>query len=91
MDAYVINLDKRPDRWEQIQKDWADFEEINLIRVSATEHTPGRVGCARSHLKLVQYAKDNNMPYILVLEDDATPTKNFKKLVTTLIYKFKSF
>jgi len=80
MDAYVINLDKRPDRWEQLQKDWADYPEINLIRVSAIEYSPGRVGCARSHLKLVKYAKDKKMPYILVLEDDARPTKEFKKL-----------
>ena len=75
MDAYVINLDKRPDRWQKMQEDWKDF---NLIRVSAVEDNIGFVGCAKSHLSLVKYAKDNNMPYILVLEDDATPTKHFK-------------
>jgi len=80
MDAYVINLDRRTDRWEQIQKDWADYSDINLIRVSAVEYNPGKVGCARSHLKLVQHAKDHKMPYILVMEDDAIPTQHFKKL-----------
>jgi glycosyl transferase, family 25 len=80
MDAYVINLDRRPDRWEQLQKDWVDYPELNLIRVSGVEYDPGRVGCARSHLKLVKYAKDHKMPYILVLEDDARPTQHFKKL-----------
>jgi glycosyl transferase family 25 len=80
MDAYVINLDKRTDRWEQLQKDWADYPEINLIRVSGIEHTKGFIGCARSHLKVVQYAKDNKMPFILVMEDDAKPTRDFKKL-----------
>jgi len=80
MDAYVINLDKRSDRWEQLQKDWADYPEINLIRVSAVEYNPGKVGCARSHLKLVKHAKDHKMPYILVMEDDAIPTQHFKKL-----------
>jgi len=79
MDAYVINLDKRPDRWQQIQEDWANTS-INLIRFKAVEHKFGAVGCARSHLALVQYAKDNKMPFILVLEDDAIPTDYFSKL-----------
>jgi len=77
MDAYVINLDKRPDRWQQFQEDWKDTG-LNFIRMSAIEHKSGGVGCTRSHLALIQHAKDNNMPYILVLEDDALPTANFK-------------
>ena len=79
MDAYVINLDKRPDRWQQFQEDWKDTP-INLIRFKAVEHKFGGVGCTRSHLALIQHAKDNNMPYVLVLEDDAIPTEQFTKL-----------
>jgi len=80
MDAYVINLDKRSDRWEQFQRDWNSITDIKPIRFSAIQHRNGGVGCTRSHLALVQYAKDNNMPCILVLEDDAVPTEQFKTL-----------
>ena len=79
MNAYVINLDKRKDRWKQIKTDWKDYD-IKLIRVSAIEDTVGMVGCAKSHLKIIKYAKKKKLPYVLVLEDDAIPTSNFKQL-----------
>jgi len=79
MNAYVINLDKRKDRWKQMKIDWKDYD-IKLIRVSAIEDIVGKVGCAKSHLKIIKYAKKKKLPYVLVLEDDAIPTTNFKEL-----------
>jgi GR25 family glycosyltransferase involved in LPS biosynthesis len=32
--------------------------------------------CFASHLKCIQLAKDNKLPYVLILEDDATFTDN---------------
>lgn len=76
--AYVINLDKRTDRWNQIQEKFKD-SSIELERVSAVENSDGYLGCSLSFLKIVQFAKDNNMPTVLIIEDDNKPTDNFDK------------
>ena len=76
--AYVINLDKRMDRWEQIQKSFKD-SSIQLERVSAVENSDGYLGCSLSFLKVVQIAKDNNMPTVLIFEDDNKPIDDFDK------------
>ena len=74
--AYVINLDKRPDRWEEIQERFRD-SSIKLERVSAIEHPNGHIGCGLSFLKIVQMAKDNNWDTVLIFEDDNKPIDEF--------------
>jgi hypothetical protein len=73
-DAYVINLDSRPDRMEKII---TRFSSLNIIRVDAIKDNIGWKGCAKSHIKIVQMAKDMNLPFILIMEDDAIPTDSF--------------
>ena len=74
--AYVINLDNRTDRWDQIQNDFKDTD-IVLERISAVENNNGHYGCSKSIQKAVQIGKDNNLEYIIIFEDDNTPTENF--------------
>jgi hypothetical protein len=69
--AYVINLDSRTDRWDQIRKDWKNA--FPLERVPAVEATPGWKGCSLSHIKVVEEAKARGEPYVLVWEDDCVP------------------
>ena len=76
--AYVINLDKRTDRWNQIQEKFKD-SSIELERVSAVENADKYLACSLSHLKVVQMAKDKNLPTVLIFEDDNKPTENFDK------------
>jgi GR25 family glycosyltransferase involved in LPS biosynthesis len=69
---YCINLDKRKDRWEEVQK---EFESVGIAdkvqRFSAIENTDGRVGVIQSNLALIKMAKENNWDNIMVFEDDA--------------------
>ena len=74
--AYVINLDKRQDRWKEIQEKF-NGSSIKLERISAVEHSDGHIGCGLSHLKIIQMAKDRGLPSVLVFEDDNIPTDNF--------------
>lgn len=83
---YCINLDRRPDRWQECEEIFAKqdliVERISAvdgnpdpanIRMTATDNrviTPGTIGCAMSHLKVVQQAKSENLSKILILEDD---------------------
>jgi hypothetical protein len=71
MIPYVINLDRSPERWAAIQSEWG----IPLQRVSAVEASPGWIGCALSHIKVIEEAKARGDPYVLVWEDDCIPMK----------------
>jgi GR25 family glycosyltransferase involved in LPS biosynthesis len=89
-DAYVINLASSTDRWEKIQKDFKG-SNINLHRVEPvhlqrrkyaklTQREFGARSLALTFLKLIEMAKNKNLPEVLILEDDCFPVKNFKTL-----------
>lgn len=67
-----INLNKRTDRREQIEKELNDFN-LPFERFEAIEN-PGfaMAGCAKSHLNVLKIARDRNYENILILEDDFT-------------------
>ena len=75
-DFAILNLEKRTDRWEKIQKNFKDFK---ILRIDAVKKTNGAIGCFKSHQKAIQLAKDLNMEKIFVLEDDCIPCENFKE------------
>ena len=67
-----INLDKRTDRNESIQKQLAIFDQNKITRMSAVNNPENPiVGCATSHLNAIKMARTNNYPNVLILEDDA--------------------
>ena len=55
MVTFVINLDERTDRWENIQQ---TFNFFNLQRIEAVKYTPGWFGCLQSHIKCLHEAKN---------------------------------
>ena len=73
---YVINIDKHVDRWKQCQN------ELLKNKITKYERFPGCIynegkevkdrerGCSLSHFSIIQDAKKNNYPYILIFEDD---------------------
>jgi hypothetical protein len=83
-----INLDKRTDRNESIQKQLAIFDQNKITRMSAVNNPENPiVGCATSHLNAIKMARTNNYPNVLILEDDAVwenvkrGYNSFKKLI----------
>lgn len=73
---YVINLDRRTDRWEKFQKHHGD-----VIRVSAVENRDAPAcGCLNSHLKVLKLAKERQLEYVIIFEDDAVLRKDIKVL-----------
>tara|TARA_Y100001970_G_scaffold282600_1_gene395775 strand:+ start:792 stop:1409 length:618 start_codon:yes stop_codon:yes gene_type:complete len=67
--VFYINLKERLDRKENIEN------QLNTLgwkytRFDAIKNKNGKIGCSLSHLKLLQHAKKENLPYILILEDD---------------------
>lgn len=76
--AHVINLDRRPDRWQRTQDLWSPF--FRLVRVPAIDMpNDGARGCKMSH---VQYA-DRALAVdtmAIILEDDCIPTSNMSAI-----------
>lgn len=77
---YIINLDKRPDRWEHVEKKVIPLipkkHVDKVVRISAVDHThyPMReqraAGCSYSHVGIWKHAIENNYSNILIIEDD---------------------
>ena len=76
-----INLDRRPDRWEQMQRKFDRHGIDSVRRFSALDggalnipanwtHTPGAYGCLLSHLQVVSDARRRGLPEVLIFEDD---------------------
>lgn len=68
---YYINLDKRSDRRYYFENQMK-LLKWSAIRFSAIENENGALGCSFSHLKLLEYAKQQNFDHILIMEDDIT-------------------
>jgi GR25 family glycosyltransferase involved in LPS biosynthesis len=70
---YCINLDKRKDRWEHLNK---ELDKIELLknddyeRISAIEMKDGRVGLIKTVGKIIDKAIKNEYSNILIIEDD---------------------
>lgn len=76
-----INLDRRPERWQQMQRKFEHHGIHSVQRFPAFDgnniklpvnwmHTPGAYGCLQSHLQVVREARRLGAPSVLILEDD---------------------
>jgi len=74
--TYVINLEKRQDRLNSITYE-LNKHNIEFQVFKAIQDINGTMGCLLSHLQLIKLAKENNLPYIFIMEDDCF-YKNFK-------------
>jgi GR25 family glycosyltransferase involved in LPS biosynthesis len=69
--GFYINLNSRVDRKLHVERQ-LDLVGIrdNVKRFNAIHNVNGRIGCSLSHLKCIQMAKEQNMEFVLILEDD---------------------
>ena len=66
---FYINLDSREDR-KKLCEDQLNSLGWKYNRFSAINHSNGAAGCAMSHLKILEIARDNKLPYVIIFEDD---------------------
>jgi GR25 family glycosyltransferase involved in LPS biosynthesis len=71
IEGYYINLKSRTDRKMHVehQLDLIGIRD-NVKRFNAIHNVNGRIGCSLSHLKCVQMAKEQNLEFVLIIEDD---------------------
>lgn len=67
--GYVINLDHRKDRLEDLQGELQKLK-WKVKRVSAVHMSPGWKGCVRSHIKALRQAQTDGCDWAIILEDD---------------------
>lgn len=98
-DKVCLNLDRRPERWEQAEAQFASHQINRVRRFSALDGmtlpvpigwdgSPGAYGCLQSHLAVVREARRSELPSILIFEDDvvfdADFNEKFSRYITQL-------
>ena len=84
-----INLDRRLQRWQQMQAKFGRHGMHSVCRFSAIDgneieppkdwaHTPGAYGCLRSHVEVVRKARDDGLSSVLIFEDDVAFDEAFE-------------
>jgi glycosyl transferase, family 25 len=97
LNIYYINLDSRKDRKLQIETELQKLDIINNIqfkinRFSAMKsNIHGGIGCGKSHINILKKAKKDNLPYVMIIEDDLIVRK--ENLITSfnLIQKLSNW
>ena len=90
-----INLIHRKDRNEQILNEFKkmNIDKNKIHRIDAVhEKYNGHIGCAKSHIKALKYAKDNNYKRIFVFEDDfifTLPKNDTNKRLTKFLKDYE--
>lgn len=67
---YYINLEERIDRKKHIENEFKKLGWNNYTRFNAIKHSNGAIGCSMSHLEILKNARNNNLDYVVILEDD---------------------
>ncbi|MDD8209597.1 glycosyltransferase [Escherichia coli] len=85
----LLNLDKRPDRLQQIREELAllHIPPEKITRLAASEDENGQRGRRQSHLQALRLAQQHGWQNYLLLEDDAVilkPEKHIQVLNTLL-------
>ncbi len=84
---YYINLERCKERNTYMKKQFKDYGIKQWKRIQAVDGdtdssvvysndfkglTKGEIGCTLSHLRAIKQAYDNNLQYVLIIEDDVT-------------------
>lgn len=85
--TYCINLERRPDRWTKSEQQFSR-EELTVERFAAVDgndfkkeypSSRGNCGCTLSHYFLIERAKLLGFDNVMIFEDDADLTNQFKQ------------
>ena len=68
-----INLEHRKDRKEETEAELLKyFPAEKVVRFDAINQKPGSFGCCKSHIAVLEMAKENKWKNVLIVEDDAS-------------------
>lgn len=98
--AFVLNLDSRPDRWEQFQERAAaaritGFTRVRAVHGDSCPHPAwwraggGAWGLLMTYARLVQDALMDGLPNFVVFEDDAVFSADFATRLPEVMERLK--
>jgi len=68
--VYCINLDSRPDRWQEAAQEFETLGIYTYERVPGVVASSGRLGCAKAICSTVEKALADGYSTVLICEDD---------------------
>lgn len=77
--VYAINLKSRPDRLENLKRQFASKPEFDVTYIDAVQHENGAVGLWKSICKAVRLAQQRGEDVIIICEDDHEFTNIYDK------------
>lgn len=77
---YIINLAHRFDRKAAMDAQIEKFGIKNYEYFPAVHHHVGWKGATISHLNAIRKAKEDNLPYVIIMEDDCVFSSKFNKV-----------
>ena len=84
LEAFVINLNHRQDRWKIFQENWGKSNLLHMNKFVAQEkntiYNTAEKACFISHLNIIRMAKQAKLPFVIILEDDARPGQIGEKI-----------
>lgn len=79
MEFYCIHLPEQADRLERLTQHLEETGvEVELNIIDGISEERGSLGCAKSHQKIVNYARRSKMEQITVIEDDIRFSPGFE-------------
>ena len=99
--SVCINLDRRPDRWERMQAEFARHGIDGVRRFSAVDgtavvlpshwkYTAGAYGCLLSHVAVIEEARARDADSVLIFEDDTVFDPEFTAKFASFVAKVPS-
>jgi glycosyl transferase family 25 len=67
---FFINLEHRVDRLITVKHELSKLKPNIGTRFNAIKTSSGAVGCTMSHIKCLEKARDEGLPYVFICEDD---------------------
>jgi len=72
-EAHVVHLAEDVERRQKLEKLCHDTSlRVNFSQEGIRREDSPAMGCLESHLKWIRWANDQSLPYLFILEDDAT-------------------
>jgi len=90
---FYINLKFRPEKKISVENQLNTIGIKNPQRFNAIYNKNGALGCSFSHLKIMENAKKNQLPHVLIVEDDIffTNPELFKEQFNKFLSRHKRF
>ena len=81
-EVVVICIEERPERTKYVNEHLLSHGVKHSILMNKINTEDTKIGCFRSHVNAIRYARDKNLSSVLILEDDIVLRDNIRELAS---------